>query len=623
VSDWITTPTAHALGWTLVHSLWQVAAVALVVAPTLALMRRRDASLRYLLCCLGMGAMLALPTTTFVLLRWTAAPELAPVARMLMSEEARSATLAPALSSSLPWLTAGWMLGVSFFAARSGLFWVRARRLSRTGLRPAPNAVQRMVVMIGSELRLRRRVRVFESALASVPSVVGWLSPVVLLPVGACQALTVDQVRSIVAHEMAHVRRHDQLVNWLQTLFECLLFFHPAAWWLSGRLRAEREYCCDDVAVGLCGNARQYARALWTLETLRGASHPADVSTGGVALSSHGGSLMERITRLVGVADTPRRRPASWLAPGSAALLMVAALAATGFALPQDVQECDVEVDCPTAVECDGGVWIAQCGDDESAECQVTVDCDGDGESIGVVCVDGSGEVSGELVSCEVVTLDGDTQECSFTILVTGEQACSDAPDKLIVDDRDLGDDAGGKACVLRFGDDADGEARVLRFGDDTGGDAFFFDDGDGEPVIIELRSELEWTSDEPDRIVVRSRDDRGATLVAATDPAPGGWSTVAPHAPHGAHARGTTVEPHDACDHEVVAAPRGSEATRAFTVRREAEAVDSAGPQQPKRTRKRWRQRRDWGRLFARRRLPGLPNRRPRSRVAVTRVVE
>ena len=92
-----------------------------------------------------------------------------------------------------------------------------------------------------------------------------------LLPMSALAGLSPLQVEAILAHELAHIRRHDYLVNLLQTLLETLLFYHPAVWWLSRQIRIEREHCCDDLAVSLCGDPVVYARALADLEELRGA----------------------------------------------------------------------------------------------------------------------------------------------------------------------------------------------------------------------------------------------------------------------------------------------------------------------------------------------------------------
>ncbi len=101
-------------------------------------------------------------------------------------------------------------------------------------------------------MALDRVVRVFESSAVAVPVMVGWIKPVVLLPAAALSGLTPTQVEALIAHELAHVRRHDYIVNLLQSVVETLLFYHPAVWWVSARVRAEREHCCDDLAVGVC-----------------------------------------------------------------------------------------------------------------------------------------------------------------------------------------------------------------------------------------------------------------------------------------------------------------------------------------------------------------------------------
>src|SRR4029077_10699398 len=103
--------------------------------------------------------------------------------------------------------------------------------------------------------------------LVDVPTVVGWLRPAILLPIAALAALSPAQVEAILAHERAHIRRHDCAMNVLQTIAETLLFYHPAVWWLSKRIRVEREHCCDDVAIAVCGDPVGYAQALAELES--------------------------------------------------------------------------------------------------------------------------------------------------------------------------------------------------------------------------------------------------------------------------------------------------------------------------------------------------------------------
>jgi beta-lactamase regulating signal transducer with metallopeptidase domain len=137
------------------------------------------------------------------------------------------------------------------------------------------------IAVLGGRMGLSSRVRVLSSALVRVPCAVGALHPVILVPVGVLAGLSPNQLEAILAHELAHIRRHDYLANLLQTCVETVLFYHPAVWWVSGRVRAEREHCCDDAAVRVCGDAVSYARALATLEAFRGASGLAMAASGG------------------------------------------------------------------------------------------------------------------------------------------------------------------------------------------------------------------------------------------------------------------------------------------------------------------------------------------------------
>src|SRR5205085_11492852 len=150
---------------------------------------------------------------------------------------------------------------------------------------------QETLARLARRLRVSRPVRLCASALVEVPTVVGWLRPVVLLPVCALTALSAPQLEALIAHELAHIRRHDYLCNLLQTIIETLLFYHPAVWWLSKRVRIEREHCCDDAAVAATGDVLVYARALTALEQLRRRPAPA------LVIAANGGSLMQRIQR--------------------------------------------------------------------------------------------------------------------------------------------------------------------------------------------------------------------------------------------------------------------------------------------------------------------------------------
>jgi hypothetical protein len=224
------------------------------------------------------------------------------------------------LDAALPALILAWAAGVGLLSVRVLGGWTVAQRLKRSGRPVTLEAWQRATRRLCQRMRIWRPVRLWESALVEVPTVIGWLRPVVLLPVSTLAGLSPAQLEALLAHELAHVRRFDYLVNLVQTFGETLLFYHPAVWWVSHRMRAEREHCCDDAAVVACGDAVGYARALAALEGLRSIAPT-------FAVAAAGGSLWPRIARLVGGPPPHLSRSSRWLA----GLFALATLIALGL----------------------------------------------------------------------------------------------------------------------------------------------------------------------------------------------------------------------------------------------------------------------------------------------------
>src|SRR5207244_746664 len=278
----------------------------------LALVPVRAARARYTLATLTLGLMLALPLATAVQVSgaspWTSdavtatspaapgpmsgpGPRAGPVAPTALAPVA--ARIRAAMEPALPWAVLVWFGGVVALSLRLASGWLVTRQLGRVGTSSVPDACREAVARLAARLRIRRPLRVLESAVVQVPAVIGWLRPVILLPASALTGLTPLQLDALLAHELAHVRRYDYLVNLLQSAVETLLFYHPAAWWVSRRVREEREHCCDDLAVAACGgDAHVYATALLGMEQLRLATPP-------LALAAGGGSLIGRVQRLM------------------------------------------------------------------------------------------------------------------------------------------------------------------------------------------------------------------------------------------------------------------------------------------------------------------------------------
>jgi beta-lactamase regulating signal transducer with metallopeptidase domain len=310
----------ESLAWAIVHFVWQGAAIALVGGGVNVALGRARPQVRYVVSCCALAAMLLAPAVTFVLeIQRPPVPAARPIARTAVASPAAIDAGAPAAETSwMPGLVLCWVCGVLLLSLRALGGFVLARRLARWKTALAGPRLQLAAARLRLALGVRRSVRILSSAAAEVPATLGWLRPVVLLPVSALTSLTPEQIELLLAHELAHVRRHDYLVNLAQTAVETLLFYHPAVWWISGQIRAEREHCCDDLAVAACGDVVLYANTLATLERLR-AKRVAQV------VAANGGSLLARIERLAGGHRSRGAAPPAWIG----ALLPAAAVLVT------------------------------------------------------------------------------------------------------------------------------------------------------------------------------------------------------------------------------------------------------------------------------------------------------
>jgi beta-lactamase regulating signal transducer with metallopeptidase domain len=355
----IPVPIANALGWALVHSLWQAVVVAGAAAVAMHLLRRRSPQSRYAVACTALLLMIAMPVAT----AWRAyekpgpragATEIIPssTAAEHGSSGAGTADLSAVASAKaealtrtdsegvtvdryLPFIVLAWLVGVLSLSARLIAGWMLVERLRRRATRALGVEWQTRLRRISARVGVSRPVRFLESALVDVPTVVGCLRPVILMPVSTLSGLSPQQIEAILAHELAHIRRFDYLANLLQTAIETLLFYHPAVWWMSHRVRIEREHCCDDVAVRTCGDAEAYAGALADLEELRRPlPQPASfdmLRASRVHLAATGGSLIDRIGRLLGASPARERFPVA-LAGLAAALVVTVVVIVPGVA---------------------------------------------------------------------------------------------------------------------------------------------------------------------------------------------------------------------------------------------------------------------------------------------------
>jgi ankyrin repeat protein/beta-lactamase regulating signal transducer with metallopeptidase domain len=215
-----------------------------------------------------------------------------------------------------------WVVGVIVLLTRLAGGWVLSRRLLRSAAATVTPVVVEALERARKGLNFHGKVRLLSGEHIESPVVIGWVRPAILLPLSALTGLSADHLLAILAHELAHIRRHDFLVNGVQRAVECVLFYHPAVWWISSRMRVERERCCDDLAVRVCGDRMVYVRALVALENAR-AAVPI------LALPTAGAGVADRVRRILGIRGANR----DWQS-AVAALMFAAILVSAGLWQP-------------------------------------------------------------------------------------------------------------------------------------------------------------------------------------------------------------------------------------------------------------------------------------------------
>jgi len=331
-------------GWTLVHFVWQGAAIAAGAAVGLYLLRQATPNVRYVFASAALILMpLSLAATAFLVSSPAAASITAPTSpsssilavltsttvridsqnRDVRAHQTGSENALGRLSRAFPVIVITWLAGVAILLVRLATGWWHVRRLQRVALTAPASRWQAAADRLARRLGIRRRVCVTDADTIETPTVIGWWRPVIVLPLSALSGLTPSQTDAILVHELAHIRRHDYLVNLLQHVTETVLFYHPAVWWLSRRMRVEREQCCDAIVVQLCADPLDYATALTRLEEAR----QPDTR---LAVAATGGTLIERVRRLLG-ARTDRHMPITHAIVTAAITALVVVVVGGGY----------------------------------------------------------------------------------------------------------------------------------------------------------------------------------------------------------------------------------------------------------------------------------------------------
>ena len=332
-------PLAQRLTWTLAHFVWQGFLIAAALAIIVEVQRPRSANVRYALSLSALILMLTMVAFTWIAIGFQ--NDHGTVGTPLFSEVwATEPVEITEASSSISWwhivqpvLFCAWLLGSVLLSARLLLGWLATQTLLRSRLR-LPDEVANQLSQVSWRLHYSVKQIVFASEHVSQAIAVGFFKPVVLLPTAWLLELPPNLLEAVVAHELAHLRRCDLWVNFLQRIAEAFLFYHPAIWWLSARLRRERELCCDELAVAATGQRLDYAEALeFTARWAAVDGRPA------LAAGFFGEGKMNLLHRVRCVLGISNERPASFVPAGVLLGSLSLALLATAYAVNAQERE--------------------------------------------------------------------------------------------------------------------------------------------------------------------------------------------------------------------------------------------------------------------------------------------
>ena len=300
----------NALGWTIFHSLWQGLIIGLILFLIFKYRRNISAQTRYILGVFSLAAIFTSSLFTFFIAYHSHSSHAefvtfssASISNLAgFSGRADELSILNPISSGWPqslirtfnFVSIIWFIGVLLLAMRlaGGMLIINGMR--RQGVSPLPAAWEQRMKMLAVKMGLRRSITYLQSQKVRVPTVIGILRPVVLIPAMIISGLPADQLETIIVHELAHIRRHDFLINIMQSIMEALFFYHPVVWIISENVRLEREKCCDDYTIKVCGKVSLYARALaWLSELQITATIPS------VAITGNKKNIVHRVERLI------------------------------------------------------------------------------------------------------------------------------------------------------------------------------------------------------------------------------------------------------------------------------------------------------------------------------------
>jgi len=314
----------EAIGWTLIHSLWQ-AALVFVIASAITKFSK-NASIRYVVNCFGLLFLLFSSLITFLTLNpKTTSQPLASNGAWLMpvNHADHSVTELPNgaswISEHMHWLVLLWLVGMIAFTARLIIGYIFVNKLRRSAV-IIENDWNQLLSKLSGQLHIRSLIQLAESKLISTPMAIGYLKPMILIPAGMFTGLSISEIESIFIHELAHIKRNDFIVNVAQCVIEIIFFFNPFVWFISQRIRAEREYCCDDIVLRMDVTSANYSTALIKVAEFRNQQM--------LALSA-AGSKNELFNRIKRIMEKSTTKTLAWNKLAPAILLGVGLLCAS------------------------------------------------------------------------------------------------------------------------------------------------------------------------------------------------------------------------------------------------------------------------------------------------------
>jgi len=333
----------NAIGWTIFHSFWQGALITIVVGTVLLIFSSRSSRFRFNLSFIGLILIFTIVMITFFQVYQTneniylnalviqtsiSADQVTEVydSAQQVNSEKFIAAIKMFFSNNLSYIVTFWFVGMLIFSLKflGGILYIE--KIKTTQTIPLPEKWKSKIDELFLKVKLKKPVKIIQSAILNTPITIGYIKPVVLLPIGLISGFPSNQIEAIILHEFAHIKRNDFLLNVIQTIVETVLFYHPGVWLLSSIIRSERENCCDDFVIESTGDSLSYSKALYNLQ-----NHIKLNSKLVLAANGNENQLYRRINRMSGQTKNKLSLGIKFVA----LLLVLTLIAAASFYAPK------------------------------------------------------------------------------------------------------------------------------------------------------------------------------------------------------------------------------------------------------------------------------------------------